>query len=140
MFDLAWSHILLLGVVALLVIGPKDLPKALRTVGFWVGKARSIAREFQGSLDQMIREAELEEVRREVEKAATVDVAHSIDSTVDPAGDLKGSFAEPPAIEAEHAAAPESAPAAAPAPTPSAAPPAPHESDAANAGRHDTTP
>ena len=53
MFDLAWSHLLLIGVVALLVIGPKDLPRVLRTVGLWVGRARSVAREFQGSLDQI---------------------------------------------------------------------------------------
>jgi sec-independent protein translocase protein TatB len=95
MFDLAWSHILLLGLVALLVIGPKDLPRALRTVGVWVGRARAIAREFQGSLDQMIRESELEEVRKEVEKAATIDVGHTIESTVDPGGEMKQAFAEP---------------------------------------------
>ena len=95
MFDLAWSHILLLGLVALLVIGPKDLPRALRTVGVWVGRARAIAREFQGSLDQMIRESELEEVRKEVEKATTIDVGHTIESTVDPGGEMKQAFAEP---------------------------------------------
>jgi sec-independent protein translocase protein TatB len=103
MFDLAWSHILLIAVVALLVIGPKDLPRVLRTAGKWVGRARSIARDFQGSLDQMIREAELEEVRNEVEKAATIDLDHTIESTVDPGGELKQNFAEPP-IEASQGA------------------------------------
>ncbi len=98
MFDIAWSHILLIGVVALLVIGPKDLPKVLRTVGVWVGRARAIAREFQGSLDQMIREAELEEVRKEVEKATTVDLDHTIESSVDPGGEMQQAF-EPPAAE-----------------------------------------
>lgn len=98
MFDIAWSHILLIGVVALLVIGPKDLPKVLRTVGVWVGRARSIAREFQGSLDQMIREAELEEVRKEVEQATTVDLDHTIESSADPGGEMKQAF-EPPAPE-----------------------------------------
>jgi sec-independent protein translocase protein TatB len=125
MFDLAWSHILLLGLVALLVIGPKDLPRALRTVGVWVGRARAIAREFQGSLDQMIREAELEEVRKEVEKAATIDVGHTIESTVDPGGEMKQAFAEPaqevlaprdsaPVVEHLPAPAGEAAPEAAP--------------------------
>jgi sec-independent protein translocase protein TatB len=125
MFDLAWSHILLIAVVALLVIGPKDLPRVLRTAGKWVGRARSIARDFQGSLDQMIREAELEDVRKEVEKAATIDLDHTIESTVDPGGELKQSFAEPP-IEASAAAIettvpppeiiPDAPPAASPAP------------------------
>jgi sec-independent protein translocase protein TatB len=90
MFDLAWSHILLLGVVALLVIGPKDLPRVLRTLGVWVGRARAIARDFQGSLDQMIREAELEDVRKEVEEAATVDLDHSIEHPID-----EGEFTKP---------------------------------------------
>jgi sec-independent protein translocase protein TatB len=95
MFDLAWSHILLIGVVALLVIGPKDLPRVLRTVGIWVGRARAIAREFQGSLDQMIREAELEEVRKQVEQAAKVDMSQAIERTIDPAGELTRSLGEP---------------------------------------------
>jgi sec-independent protein translocase protein TatB len=146
MFDLAWSHLLLIGVVALLVIGPKDLPRVLRTVGFWVGRARSVAREFQGSLDQMIREAELEEVRKQVESAATLDLDHTIGRTIDPAGELKRSVTEttiaevptPPAVEpappAPEAAAPTSA-----MPVeelPSAAPETP-EAPPAKSGTHD---
>ncbi|HWI29399.1 MAG TPA: Sec-independent protein translocase protein TatB [Stellaceae bacterium] len=95
MFDLAWSHILLIGVVALLVIGPKDLPRVLRTLGIWVGRARAIARDFQGNLDQMIREAELEEVRKEVEQATTVDLDRHFENTIDPGGELKQAIAEP---------------------------------------------
>jgi sec-independent protein translocase protein TatB len=67
----------------------------LRTVGTWVGKARAVAREFQSSLDQMIREAELEEVRKQVEEAAKVDMSETIAQTIDPAGDLKRGLAEP---------------------------------------------
>jgi sec-independent protein translocase protein TatB len=95
MFDFAWSEIAVIAVVALVVIGPKDLPKVLRTVGTWVGKARGIAREFQSSLDQMIREAELEEVRKQVEQAAKVDMSQAIERTIDPAGELTRSLAEP---------------------------------------------
>ena len=95
MFDFAWSEIAVIAVVALVVIGPKDLPKVLRTVGTWVGKARAIAREFQSSLDQMIREAELEEVRKQVEQAAKVDMSEAIERTIDPAGDVKRTLAEP---------------------------------------------
>lgn len=95
MFDFAWSEIAVIAVVALVVIGPKDLPKALRTLGTWVGRARSIAREFQNSLDQMIREAELEEVRKQVETAAKLDVAQTIENAVDPGGEMKRNLAEP---------------------------------------------
>jgi len=122
MFDFAWSEIAVIAVVALVVIGPKDLPKVLRTVGTWVGKARAIAREFQSSLDQMIREAELEEVRKQVEDAAKVDMSEAIERTIDPAGDVKRSLAEPaselapppapPEPAALEAAKPESEPAA----------------------------
>ncbi len=157
MFDLAWSHILLIGVVALLVIGPKDLPRVLRTVGVWVGRARAIAREFQGSLDQMIREAELEEVRKQVEKAATLDLNETIEKAVDPGGELKQTFATspipdeapqldtrpaaetPPQIEAQPAtppqieAQPETPPEALPADAPEA-PPA--DTPAAKSGTH----
>jgi sec-independent protein translocase protein TatB len=96
MFDLAWSHMLLIGVVALLVIGPKDLPRVLRTVGVWVGRARAIAREFQGSLDQMIRESELEEMRKQVETVAKLDLNETIEKAVDPGGELKQTFATSP--------------------------------------------
>jgi sec-independent protein translocase protein TatB len=113
MFDFAWSEIVVIAVVALVVIGPKDLPKVLRTVGIWVGKARSIAREFQGSLDQMIREAELDDVRKEVEKATSMDLAHEIENTIDPGGEMKRGLAQP--VMSDHAfATPEQAPLPAP--------------------------
>ena len=64
LFDIGWSELLLIGVVALIFIGPKDLPRALRIAGYWVGRARTLSREFQSSVDQMIREAELEEMEK----------------------------------------------------------------------------
>jgi sec-independent protein translocase protein TatB len=82
MFDLAWSELLVIGVVALLVIKPKDLPKVLRTVGYWVRHARQVASEFQSSLEQMAREAELTDVKKEIEEAGrklTADVQHTFD-------------------------------------------------------------
>ncbi len=62
MFDIAPTELLLVAVVALLVIGPKDLPKAMRVVGYWVGKARGAARQFRSGFDSMVREAELAEM------------------------------------------------------------------------------
>jgi sec-independent protein translocase protein TatB len=64
MFDIAPSELLLVAFVALIVIGPKDLPKALRVVGYWVGKARGVARQFRQGFDSMVREAELEEMEK----------------------------------------------------------------------------
>ena len=64
MFDIAPSEFMLVAFVALVVIGPKDLPKAMRVVGFWVGKARGVARQFRQGFDSMVREAELEEMEK----------------------------------------------------------------------------
>ena len=64
MFDIGPSELLLCAIVALVVIGPKDLPRVLRTVGQWVGRARGMARHFRTGIDSMIREAELEEMQK----------------------------------------------------------------------------
>ena len=96
-FDIGWPELLLIGAVALVVIGPKDLPRALRVAGYWVRKARTLSREFQSSIDQMIREAELDEVREELKKAAEFDIEKEIRSTVDPTGELAEGV-KPPAL------------------------------------------
>src|SRR3954469_19563698 len=64
MFDIAPQELLLVGVVALLVIGPKDLPKAMRFVGYWVSRARGVARQVRSGFDTMMREAELQEMKK----------------------------------------------------------------------------
>jgi sec-independent protein translocase protein TatB len=92
MFDFSWSELLVIALVALVVIGPKDLPRVLRTAGKWAGKARTVANEFRSSIDQMIRESELEEMRKEVEKVATTDIGHEIEKSVDPKGELHASL------------------------------------------------
>ena len=64
MFDIAPTELLLCAIVALVVIGPKDLPKAMRVLGYWVGRARGVARHFRAGIDTMIREAELAEMEK----------------------------------------------------------------------------
>ncbi len=95
-FDIGWPELMLVGVVALVVIGPKDLPRALKVAGFWVRKARTLSREFQSSIDQMIREAELDEVRQELKKASEFNLENEIRNTVDPTGELEHSLKTPP--------------------------------------------
>jgi len=95
LLDFGWSELMLIGVVALIVIGPKDLPKALRVAGFWVRKARTLSREFQSSIEQMVREAELDEVRQELKKATEIDLDKEFRQTIDPSGSLAESLKPP---------------------------------------------
>src|SRR5215472_8883839 len=86
--DLSWSHILLVVVVALVVVGPKDLPKLMRTVGQWMGKARQMADQFRKSFDDMTRQAELDELRGELEALRSrrpfSDVEHELSQAIIP--------------------------------------------------------
>ena len=68
MFGFAWSELLLIGAVALVVIGPKDLPKVMRSAAQWSKKLRLLANDFKGHVDEMVRQAELDEIKREAEK------------------------------------------------------------------------
>ncbi len=92
MFDIGWTEMFIVIVVALIVIGPKDLPLALRTVGKWVGKVRAVGRDFQKALDDVVREAELDEVKKQVESVAKLDIKKEIENTVDPTGSMKESL------------------------------------------------
>lgn len=74
MFDIGWSELVLIGVVALVAIGPKELPGVLRMVGQWMGKARKMAAEFQGQFQEAMREAEMADLKKsfdEVKEAAS---------------------------------------------------------------------
>lgn len=74
MFDIGWSELVVIAVVALIAIGPKELPGVLRMVGQWIGKARKMAAEFQGQFQEAMREAEMADIKKsfdEVKEAAT---------------------------------------------------------------------
>lgn len=85
MLDIGWSELLIIGVVALVVVGPKDLPKLLRLVGQWIGKMRRMASEFQGQVNEAIREAELEDVKKTVDDLKSYNPANMIKSELDSA-------------------------------------------------------
>jgi sec-independent protein translocase protein TatB len=96
MFDFAWSEIALIAVVALILIGPKDMPVAIRAVTGWVKKARRMAAEFQTHVDEMVREADLHEVRSSINEIRNFDVRGEIERTVDADGSIRGAFASNP--------------------------------------------
>jgi sec-independent protein translocase protein TatB len=91
-FDIGWSEMAIIMLVALVVIGPKDLPRLARSVGQWVAKGRAMARDFQRSLEEMAREAELDDVKREIEKVGRTNISKSIEKAIDPGGELSRAF------------------------------------------------
>jgi sec-independent protein translocase protein TatB len=109
MFDFfSWQHLSIMLIVALVVVGPKDLPRLMNMAGKWAGKARAMASEFRRSFDEMARESELAELRKEIEELKknnpVNDLANSMASVE---SEVNSSMqAAAPALEAEPVAAP----------------------------------
>jgi sec-independent protein translocase protein TatB len=91
MFDLGWSELLLVAVLAIIFIGPKDLPRLMRTLGQYTARMKAMAREFQQSFEELARESELEDLRREISELRNhatkplEDIRKNIETNVDAA-------------------------------------------------------
>jgi sec-independent protein translocase protein TatB len=91
MFDIGWTELLLVAVVAIVVIGPKDLPRAMRSVGQWTSRVKRMAGDFQRQFNEAVREAELDDVKNEVAKLKKLDPMADLKKTIAKADtDLKG--------------------------------------------------
>jgi len=108
MFDIGWSELVVIGVVALIAIGPKELPGVLRTVGQYMGKIRRMASEFQGQFQEAMREAEMADLKKSVDEMT--DAAKGL-GNFDPLADVKK---EVESFAADPLAGSTSAPAASP--------------------------
>lgn len=94
MFDIGGPELILVAVIAIIVIGPKELPAAIRTVTMWVRRARGLAMEFRAGVDEMVREAEFEQMRDDLKShvdpdGVTDSIRDDIEHSIDPDGDLK---------------------------------------------------
>lgn len=100
MFDIGWSELLLIGVVALIAIGPKELPGALRTLGQWMAKIRRMAAEFQGQFQEAMREAEVDQLKKEMDEMAAkaTDYTH-FDPIEDVRRDIEKSVGDLPSFD-----------------------------------------
>jgi sec-independent protein translocase protein TatB len=107
MFDIGWSELVLIGVVALIVIGPKELPGVLRAVGQWSAKIRRMAAEFQGQFQEALREAEVADLKKQVDEIN--DSARSIGRFDPLAYDPGKDTSPPPADSGKEVSAPPSA-------------------------------
>jgi sec-independent protein translocase protein TatB len=96
MFDFAWSEIALIAAVALVVIGPKDLPVALRAISGFVKKARRMAGEFQTHVDEMMRDADLKDVKDSLNQIRNFDFRSTVETAIDPDHSLRNTFAGNP--------------------------------------------
>jgi sec-independent protein translocase protein TatB len=129
MLEVGWSEILVIVIILIVVVGPKDLPKMLRTFGAFMRKARSIAGEFQGQFNDALREAELDEVRKTIQDVRSLNPKNALKDAFNPlrqAGeDVKRELQKSQAEINAKAAAPLAAPSAGAAATPMPAAPAP---------------
>ena len=95
MFGFSWSEILIIGTIALVVIGPNDLPRAMKTAARWMSAGRKLAREFQSHVDDLVREAELDELREQARKLAMTPLSEHIENAVDPDKEIAKGLAPP---------------------------------------------
>lgn len=106
MFDLAWSEIALIAVVAVVVIGPKDLPDAVRGVARMVRKGRQMLAEMQTQADELVREANLHEVRESINEIRNFNLKDAVERAVDDDGSIRKTFSEDPLRDWSHEASP----------------------------------
>lgn len=92
MFDIGWQEIFVIGILALIVVGPKDLPQAVRTISQWVRKARALASEFQGGVNEMIREAELDDIKKQITDVKSFNLQSELEKNIDPDGEIANSL------------------------------------------------
>jgi sec-independent protein translocase protein TatB len=100
MFDIGWSELLLIGIVALIAIGPKELPGALRTLGQWMAKIRRMAAEFQGQFQEAMREAEIDQLKKDMDDMAAKakDYTH-FDPVAEVQRDIEKSMGDLPSLD-----------------------------------------
>ena len=114
MFDIGWSEMLIIGVIAIVVVGPKDLPRMMRTVGQYVGKAKRMAREFQTQFDDAVRDSELGDVRQTFNdlKSAnpTTELGKSLNPLTEAAEDVRKTVEESDADDDKYGTGFENAP------------------------------
>jgi sec-independent protein translocase protein TatB len=88
MLDIGWVELSIIALITIIVVGPKEIPRVLRTVTQVMRKVRGMASEFQSSIDELARETELDDLKKDIEKTASRDFAGELENTIDPTGEV----------------------------------------------------
>ncbi|MCK5274701.1 MAG: twin-arginine translocase subunit TatB [Alphaproteobacteria bacterium] len=94
MLDIGWVELSIIALITILVVGPKEIPRVLRTVTQIMRKVRGMASEFQSGIDELAREAELDDLKKDIEKTASRDFASELENTIDPTDEVTESVRE----------------------------------------------
>ncbi len=94
MFDIGWQELFLVALVTILVVGPKELPRVLRTFSAAVRKMRGLTNDFHRGIDELAREADLDDIRRDLENSADLDFNRTLQKTIDSTGEMDNSIRE----------------------------------------------
>ena len=92
MFDIGWPELMVIAVLTVLIVGPKELPRVIRSVTGIIRKIRMMTSEFQSGIDDMAREADLDDIKKQMMEASTKDIEGEIEKVIDPAGEVKKSI------------------------------------------------
>jgi sec-independent protein translocase protein TatB len=92
MLDVGWQELFVIAVITIIVVGPKEIPRVLRTVTMWIRKIKDMAREFQSSIDDIAREADLDDIKQQLAAAKDFDIEHALENAIDPAGDVSNAI------------------------------------------------
>ena len=92
MFDIGWAEMMFVVIIAVLVIGPKDLPRAISTIGKYIRKARSMARDFQSGIDDLAKDTELDQIKKDLQQSTDFNLKKQVEDAVDPTGSFENMF------------------------------------------------
>jgi sec-independent protein translocase protein TatB len=88
MLDVGWQELFVIAVITIIVVGPREIPRVLRTVTMWVRKIKDMARDFQSSIDDIAREADLDDIKKQLAEAKDFDFEQEFENAIDPSGEV----------------------------------------------------
>ncbi|MCH2400511.1 MAG: Sec-independent protein translocase protein TatB, partial [Pirellulales bacterium] len=94
MLDVGWQELFLIAVITIIVVGPKEIPRVLRTVTLWVRKVKDMAREFHSNIDDIAREAELDDIKKQLSEVQDFDIEREVGQTIDATGEMTNTIQE----------------------------------------------